>query len=247
VKLKQVDQTPAPGAEPEKVARGSFPDTSKQPPTPPVKQGGDLSAQLLESFRRDRSVPADVKPKFDLQVNVAEDARPERVVLLGRDIVVFGPGFKGGNGYAFITLSQFADAADINDLTTRDMNGDGAANLIVRGVRHVTPQGGGDRLDIDAMFIYELKGENIQRIFAIETAREQGGKRVQGLVQFVPAKSGKGFDIDVRPGTAKGWNEKTYPWPQDKPGGPIEPLLLPWGGIPSIRYAWNGSQFAPAK
>jgi hypothetical protein len=245
VRFKQVDQAPAPGAEPERVARGSLPDTSKQPPTPPVKQGGDLSGQLLDTFRRDRGAPADLKPKFDLQVNVAEDARPERVVVLGRDIVVFGPGFKGGNAYAYITLSQFADAADISEVTARDMNGDGAANLVVRGVRRVASQGG-DRVDVDALFIYELNNGVLQRVFGIETAREQGGKRVQGMVQFVPAKSGKGFDIDVRPGAAKGWNEKTYPWPQEKPGGQIEPLLLPWGGIPSLRYAWNGTQFAPA-
>jgi hypothetical protein len=67
---------------------------------------------------------------------------------------------------------------------------------------------------------------------------------MQGLVQFVPAKGGKGFDVDVRPGVARGWTEKTYPWPQDKPGGSIEPLLLPWGGVPSLRYSWNGTQFS---
>jgi hypothetical protein len=166
------------------------------------------------------------------------------VVLLGRDIVVFGPGFKGGNAYAYITLSQFVDAADITDLTARDVNGDGVANLIVRGVRRVTPSGSSERLDIEAMFIYELNKGSIQRIFAIETAREQGAKRIQGMVQFVPSRSGKAFEIDVRPGVAKGWTEKTYPWPQDQPGGQIEPLLLPWGGTPSLRYTWNGTAFA---
>jgi hypothetical protein len=25
--------------------------------------------------------------------------------------------------------------------------------------------------------------------------------------------------------------------------GSLEPLLLPWGGIGSVRYTWNGSQF----
>lgn len=242
-KYKQVDQAPAPGVQPEKGQHDTLPDPSKQPPTPPVRQGGDLSAQMLDGYRRDRSVGADVKPKVDLQVNVAEDARPERVVLLGRDIVVFGPGFKGGNQYAYITLSQFSDAADIGDLTARDLNGDGAADLVVRGVRRVTPPGSSDRVDVESIFVYDLRGGTINRIFAIETAREQGGKRVQGLVQFIPSRSGKGFEIDVRPGVAKGWTEKTYPWPQEQPGGQIEPLLLPWGGIPSLRYTWNGSQF----
>ena len=32
---------------------------------------------------------------------------------------------------------------------------------------------------------------------------------------------------------------------QEQPGGggDVEPLLLPWGGIKSTRYTWNGTQF----
>ena len=95
--------------------------------------------------------------------------------------------------------------------------------------------------------MHRVAGNSLQRIFSIETGREQGDKRLQGLVQFVPAKGGKGFDIDVKPGTPKGWTEKTYPWPQDKPGGQIEPLLLPWGPIKSLRYSWNGTQYVAAQ
>jgi hypothetical protein len=91
---------------------------------------------------------------------------------------------------------------------------------------------------------YQLKSSTIPRIFAIETAMEQGNKRVQGLVQFIPSKD-KGFDIDVRPGRSTGWSERTYPWAQDQPGSSaVEPLLLPWGKIPSLRYSFNGTQYA---
>jgi hypothetical protein len=216
-----------------------------EPPTPPQSKGGDLSKQLFEQFKRDRNIAADVAPTTDIQVNVAEDPRPERVILVGNEIVVFGPGFKGGNEYAFISLPQFASPGSVKDLTARDLNGDGAADLVVRGSRVVQPkQGSTPEVVSEATFAYELKGGAIQRIFAIETAREQGKDRVQGLVQFVPAKSGKGFDFDVRPGRATGWNEKSYPWQQEKPGtGSVEPVLLPWGGIPNLRYTWNGTQF----
>ena len=71
-----------------------------EPPTPKVAKGGSLSASMLDQYRRDRGVAGDGAPKADLRVQVAGDARPERVVLLGRDIVVFGPGFKGGTAYA---------------------------------------------------------------------------------------------------------------------------------------------------
>jgi hypothetical protein len=214
-----------------------------EPPTPKVTRGGDLSGQLLEQYRKDRNVPASLTAKVDLQVHVAGDARAERVVLIGRDVVVFGPGFKGGTAYAFLTLQQFADPSDVKDLSARDLTGDGAADLVVRGVLHRTSDGGA--VESEVMFVYQVSSENITRVFGIETAREQGGKRVQGLVQFIPAAGGKAFDILAGPGRATGWTQKTYPWAQDQPGqGSVEPLVLPWGGVSSLRYSWNGTQFA---
>jgi hypothetical protein len=213
-----------------------------EPPTPKVTRGGDLSASLLDLYRKDRGVSAGVAPKVDLTVQVTGDAQPERVLLVGRDIVVFGPGFKGGTAYAYITLQQFASADDIGDLSARDLTGDGAADLVVRGTRHVKSDAG--TVDEETIFVYQVAGDSITRIFGIETGREMGQKRIQGLVQFIPAPGGKSFDILAAPGRATGWTEKTYPWAQDPPGsGPVEPLLLPWGGIPSVRYTWSGGAF----
>jgi hypothetical protein len=82
-------------------------------------------------------------------------------------------------------------------------------------------------------------------VFGIETARSEGENRVQGLVQFIPTPGGKSFDLLAAPGRATGWTEKTFPWRQQSPGASdIEPILLPWGDVPSVRYAWNGSRFA---
>lgn len=215
-----------------------------EPPTPVQHAGGDLSSQLLAKYRADRGTTE--RPKVDVQVHVDGDPRPERVLLVGRDIVVFGPGFKGGSAYAYITLSQFADAGDIEEMTARDLTGDGAADLVVRGVRHVSAQGAGT-IDMHVMFVYQLKSEVITRVFGIETARAQGPKRIQGLVQMVPGSGNKGFEIDVRPGRAQVWTDKTYPFSQDQPGaGALEPLLLPWGGIDHLRYSFNGTTFAKA-
>ncbi|MCL2448664.1 MAG: hypothetical protein FWD17_06950 [Polyangiaceae bacterium] len=222
------------------------PPRPAEPPTPTVTRGGDLSAQLLDTYRRDRGLPPDAKPRVDLQVQVSGDERPERVLLIGRDIVVFGPGFKGGTGYAFVTLSQFEAGGDVKDLTARDLTGDGDADLVVRGVRRVKADHGA--VESEVIFVYQVDdGGTISRLFGIESGREQGKKRVQGLVQFIPSPGGKSFDIVAAPGRAFGWTARSYPWAQDPPGGgDIEPLLLPWGGIKSVRYAWNGSQFARA-
>ena len=66
---------------------------------------------------------------------------------------MLGPGFKGGNGYARMSLTQFADDKDVSELTARDVTGDGAAELVVRGVRHVTTPSG-EHVAVEALFIY---------------------------------------------------------------------------------------------
>ena len=233
-KLKEVSQTPQPGAA---VATYTVSQKPPEPPTPVVKTNTDLGKSMLDKCKADRGIAATERPRFDVEVHVDGDSRPERVVAFGRDICVFGPGFKNGSAYAYITLSQFAADADVKDFAVRDLTGDGAADITVRGVRHVAAAGQGN-VDMDVLFIYQVKAEAITRVFGIETGREQpGGKRIQGMVQFIPAAGGKGFDIDVSPGRATGWTDKTYPWGQDQPGtGAIEPVLLPWGGIPHLKY-----------
>ncbi len=214
-----------------------------EPPTPKVARGGDLSARVLETYRNDRGIGANVVPKIDLRVHVAGDPRPERVVLLERDLVVFGPGFRSGTGYAYVTLGEFADSADIKDVSARDLTGDSAADIIVRGERQLKGAGA-VVVASEIVVVYSIRGETIARVFAIETAREQGTNRIQGLVQFIPGTSGKSLDVLAMPGRATGWTEKTYPWAQDQPGsGDTEPLLLPWGGVARVRYTWKGTRF----
>jgi hypothetical protein len=241
VRVREEHQTPAP------VAVSTAPASIKlvEPSTPPVRSGppagGDLSAQVLAQYRRDHGVSPDAKPKVDLAVDTDGDGRAERVLLLGKDIVVYGPGFKGGTQYAFLTLSQFDDPSDIRDVSARDLTGDGGADLLVRGTRHVRP----GPVDLDVLFIYQVKSGSLARLFGIETGRSQGAKRAQGLVQFVPSKDGRTFDIDVSPGRVTGWTQKTYPWAEDAPGGgAVEPLLLPWSGVTRRKYVWNGTTFA---
>jgi hypothetical protein len=205
------------------------------------------AAAILAQYRRDHAATADAR--FELSADLDGDGRADHVVLIDRDLVVSGPEIGDGHGYTYLTLQPFAAGTDIQNVTVRDLAGASAgsgvgAMIIVRGTRHVSASHGAT-VDEEVLLIYALRSGALTRVFAIETARAQGPKRIQGLVQFIPARSGRGFDIDVRPGRATGWTQASFPWQEDPPGGSMEPLLLPWGASHALRYAWDGAKFSP--
>jgi hypothetical protein len=193
-------------------------------------------------YKRDRSTSG--KPRFDFVTDVAGDTGPERVLIHDRDIVVFGKGFRGGMSYGFITVGV-ADGKDIVDATARDLTGDGKAEILVRGVLHAKASKGlgGGTVDRYGLFVYSVQGDAVVRVFAAETGRAVDDKRVLGSVAFLPAARGA-LGIELRPGRAVGWTEKTYPFPEDSTAaGGLEPLLLPWGSGSARRYRYSGTAF----
>jgi hypothetical protein len=191
-------------------------------------------------YKRDRGAGGG-KPRFDFVTDVAGDRGPERVVIHDKDIVVFGKGFRSGTSYAYITVGV-AEGKDIVDATARDLTGDGKAEIIVRGLLHAKASKalGGDVVDRYALFVYSVQGEAVTRVFAAETGRAVEKDRVLGSVAFLPSEK----RIELRSGTAVGWTEKTYPFPEDTTtAGGLEPLLLPWSEAGSRRYKWSGSGF----
>jgi hypothetical protein len=213
-----------------------------RPPTP-----DELLEQVYALYKKDHRVVGREKPRFDFAADLAEDARKERMLLHGRDLLVFGKGFKGGTAYAVASLVQFVDAKDIADVTPRDINGDGKAEIIVRGtIRSPAPKDAelkpGTMVEREAMLVYSVQSQGIVRLLGIETGRAMGKQRVEGTVALLPGT--RGLDIETRPGRAIGWTNRTYPFGQDqgKAGG-LEPLLLPWGGVSAARYRWDGAAY----
>ncbi|MFO0759763.1 MAG: hypothetical protein U0359_24965 [Byssovorax sp.] len=215
--------------------KGDAAQSLPKPPAPP--SASELLEQVHAQYRRDRGVSG--KARFDLAVDLTADKQAERVLLYDRDLVLFGKGYKGGTGYTFLTLTQFAAGADITDLGARDLTGDGKAELIVKGVMHApAPKEIGGTVDREVLLVYQMNGESLKRIFAAETARSLGSKRVTGALRLLPD------GIELGPGKAVEWTESTYPFGQDQANGGFEPLLLPWGGNKPIKYRWSGSSFS---
>jgi hypothetical protein len=213
------------------------------PKAPPAMSPNELLEKVYEAYKKDRNVSG--RPKFDIGSDVVGDKQAERVLVHDRDIVIFGKGFKGGSGYSFLNLPMFAAGSDIIDLTARDLTGDGKAEIILKGLLHVSvpKEAGTGTIDREVMLIFQVANDAMKRIFAVETARSMGKKRVQGSIQF-PSGS-KGQDIEISSGKAIEWTEQTYPFKQEGNGpGGFEPLILPWSGWKPVRYRWSGTAFS---
>jgi hypothetical protein len=223
---------------------GAAPVGPPAPMAPRPPTADELLDKVFELYKSERKIGAGVAPRFDFVTNVAEDEQPERILAHDRDIVVFGKGFKQGRGYVFITLSAFAQASDIIDMTARDMTGDGHADIIVRGVQKTAaPEELGEgELVREVVFIYTVSPEGITRVFAAESALSLGAKRMQGTVSFLAGRPG--LDIEVRPGRAVGWDRSNWPYKQDTEAvSGLEPLLLPWTAQP-VRYRFIGDRYS---
>jgi hypothetical protein len=226
--------TPAPAAPTPTPAT-----TPARPAVPPPPSAAELQKAVLALYQREHRTTG--KPRFDLVANVVGDAHPERVLLWGRDLVLFGKSYKNGVGYAYLTLAQFAAESDIVEVTARDLTGDGHAEIVVKGRLHATaPEGAGSGVvDREVLLVYRATSDGLARVFAAETARAMGKKRVAANVEL----SAQG--VALSPGKATEWTEKSYPFNQDQgPVGGYEPLPLPWGGTKAARYHWTGSSFA---
>ncbi|HEU5072898.1 MAG TPA: hypothetical protein VFU02_01970 [Polyangiaceae bacterium] len=227
-------------------SRGRAASAPAGPPPPPVPRpptSEELLDRVYALYKKDRGVGG-AKPRFDFVTDVVGDPQTERVLVHGKDIVVFGKGFREGQSYTFINVGVKEDK-DILHATARDLTGDGKAEIIVRGIlkAKASKELGGDTIDRYALFIYGIQGEKLVRIFGAETGRALGSQRILGTVAFAPAK--QGLSIELRPGRAVSWTEKDYPFPEDTtPAGGLEPLALPWGSLGARTYTFNGSSYS---
>ena len=96
---------------------------------------------------------------------------------------IFGKGFKGGTGYTYLTLPQFASPSDILEVTARDVTGDGKAEILVRGVLHANaPAQAGGGTSIARSSSCSGRDDQLRASSLRETARAIGQKRVAGTI-----------------------------------------------------------------
>lgn len=215
------------------------------PPAPRPPTAEELSERVYQLYKQERGV-GDAAPRFDFVTDVAEDTQPERILLHDRDLLVFGKGYKQGRGYSYLTLGV-RESRDILSITSRDLTGDGKAEILVHAV--IPAQAGGELGDQvvhrQALFVYQVQGDRLARIFAAETGRSLGSDRVLAAVAFLPQQGS--VQLELRPLRAFGWSERSYPFPEDQTAqGGLEPLPLPWGTRGARQYVFDGEQYRPS-
>jgi len=171
-------------------------------------------------------------PTFEASGNVAGDDLRERFLVVDTFLVVFGPGYRGGNGY-FYTALPVASPNDVREARLVDLTGDGRDDVVLRYVE----RGGGGRRTVLA--VHSFRGEDLVRVFAVETRKEVSGRFVESEVEI----RGHGADtrIEVRPGRARGFDAQNL---REASSADMEPVLLPWGPIARRVYRFDGTRFA---
>ncbi len=232
--------TPAPPVVENAPASTGKPATKTQASAPTGAVLNEMLERVYTQYKRDRGITG--KARFSLSADITGDKSEESVLLHDRDLVVFGNGWKNGTGFTYMNLGQFVKGSDITEISTMDVTGDGKAEIIVKGTIAGANSTEGP-LSRDVLFVYQMTDEGLRRVFAVETARSMGRKRVEGTVKFV--KAARGMDIEVSSGKATEWNGGNYPFTQDtSPVGGVEPLLLPWSNLPTVRYRWKNGGFS---
>lgn len=187
--------------------------------------------QLIGAVKKKLGIAARASGRFEHTVNVAEDDRPERLVVFGKVLVVVGPGFRGGQGY-FVQELPVVDAKDVLRVKPVDLTGDGRREVLMR-IRQRFDEG----VAREVLMAYCFHDGGFHRILSVEVARQQEGREVRNGVRLV--RDGKRYDIVVTPGRARGWDASSWSFRDGKGDDGVEPLLLPWRDRP-VRYGYVG-------
>lgn len=198
---------------------------------PLLPSGG--SGGVLEQFLAERGMDA-ARPSHDLRGNVNGDRRQERVFVVDRFVLVSGPGYRDGQGYAFHEL-PVQSSQDIRSAQLRDLTGDGVAELVIV-LRQRNPQG-----ERDLWQVISLSGDNPAAVFGIEIRKAIGRGSIEARISIHPARGRGAPEIEVSAHRAQGLDAESY---QESPAQDVEPMLVPWGPIAARRYRWSGRAFA---
>lgn len=217
------------GSKVESVVRSS---DARKPSELPRILLGEGHQDFLGSFLSSQGLTG-VEPRFDLRGNVHGDGAPERVVLVDRYLVVYGPKYKKGEAFGYFQL-PLGIGGGLKNAVLQDITGDGVDEVLLL-VRQKNELGARE-----LWMVVSAQGENPRPIFAIETRKEAKGGFIDSELSL--DARGKGpARIRVRVGRASGLDASNF---SEARAADAEPILLPWGDVGSRVYQYDGARFA---
>ncbi len=212
------------GERPNRVFAEERPAAARAPDEGPSAPG---LTEIQRAAMAALSIPPGTRPDHRARANVAEDRTVESVMMFGNTLVVFGVGFRGGDGYFSYAIP--ASDGQVQGMQAVDLTGDGRAEILLR----VAMQAG----DVEREFLVIhrfARGGRFPRVLMAEVARRQGPRAIENRVRAAR-------ELVIAPGRARGWNAQSWPWGADASSG-FAPLLLPWRDSPR-RYRFDGTRF----
>jgi len=222
---------PAPAARAAAQAPTSRP-AAEAPAASPAPSRAYDAASLLDEARRRAGIPPGARPRHRLRRDLSGDRTPEDAMVIGTHLVVIGPAFREGRGFALLPLPVDRDEA-VLDVSTADLTGDGTDELLIR-IRRTN----GD-VSRDVLLVHRLTEDAFPRLAALEVRRARGGDFVENQVRL--RGRGRRATLERRPGRARGFAEGSWPFAADPPGTTPEPILLPWRDR-AVRYRFDGDR-----
>lgn len=220
---------PAPTPAPTPAPRPTPPAAS---PARPAAPAFDPEA-LLAAVRRDRRIAADVPTRFATDADVAEDSRSERIAVLGRTVVVSGPGYRGGRGYLALDLG--VPTADfVVGLSAADVTGDGKAEVWARVRQSIgTPA---QPYWLELLIVYRVEDGGLVPILTAQIGLGDASRSVRNEARVVGR--GRSLQLALGTGSATGFDARSFPFATTATPG-MTTLLLPWRDR-EVRYRWDG-------
>jgi hypothetical protein len=220
-RLHDVDRVGQPGHD----VPASPPPSAAQLPWLSI-DGGPIAA--LSGFLQQRDLAGEAA-KLDWVGDVRDDARPERVLVIGTYVVVSG--VAADFSFAELPLTR---AVDVRAAEMLDLTGDGKPELVLR--LHTQSE----QLERDVWQVFELSAATPHALFALETHLTTRAGSIDAPVTVARAAPGRPAPIRIRVGQVRGLSADNY---TELPVPNQVAIPVPWGPWLERIYAWDGRQF----
>jgi hypothetical protein len=201
--------------------------TSKTDALSPLLTTAEQS--LVDGLVKDKKLG---EPSFDLVANVTGDALAERVTVFSQHLAVVGPGFRKGTEFYWNDMAVAGSSMTVDRVLAKDLDGDGKDELVF--VKRFTKSGQKTKRDVLQVMSF-AGGDTAEVVFQHEVGIETAKGSIKN--DFTFSIDGGKPSLVIKPGTAKGLEEKSY---EEAMEASFDPLLLPWGTIDSQTYKWKG-------